>query len=81
MLLCFRLVLVPGDDGAEVSLHDGLRGPVGPLRAEHEDLRALLQVLLVHVGLLLADHVGGKGLGARGRAQQPGTRAQTPAQA
>ena len=62
MLFSFWLVLVPADDGVEGALHDGLRRLVGPLRGEDEDLAALLEVLLVHVALLLAHHVGGQGL-------------------
>ena len=63
MFLGFALALVPADDGLVVALHDGLGGVVGPLGGEDEDLRGLLHVLLVQVGLLLGQHVGGQRLG------------------
>ena len=65
MFLGFALALVPADDGLVVALHDGLGGVVGPLGGEDEDLRGLLHVLLVQVGLLLGQHVGGQRLGHR----------------
>lgn len=63
MLLGLWLVLVPMDDGLIAPVHDGLGGVVGPLGAEDKDLAGLLHVLLVHVALLLAQDVGGQGLG------------------
>ena len=56
---------MPADDGREGPLHHCLGRPVRPLGAEHEDLRGLLHVLLVHRALLLGQHVGGQGLGGR----------------
>ena len=63
MLLSFRLVLVPADDGGKLLLHDGLGRLVGPLSAEDEDLTGLLHVLLFQARLLLGQHVGGQWLG------------------
>ena len=63
MLLGLLLVLMPVDDGLVALVHDSLGGIVGPLCAEDEDLTGLLHVLLVHVALLLAQDIGGQGLG------------------
>ena len=80
MLLGLILVLVPADDGGEGSLHHALGRLVCPLGGEDKDLAGLLHVLLVHGGLLLAEHVGGERLGgghaADGRGAQPHPSAQ-----
>ena len=62
MFLCFRLVLMPTDDGGELLLHHSLGRLVRPLRAEDEDLTGLLHVLLLQARLLLGQNVGGQRL-------------------
>ena len=74
VLLSIRLVFVPGYDAVVRALHYRLCCLVGPLGAEHKDLRGLLQILLVHIILLLTEHITREGLRAGGRDQHSGTR-------